>query len=95
MTPSFVVLYTPSFVERGGGVGVGITVSRKIGKATVRNHYKRVIRELVKLLAPLKATKGMDYIVIARVGILSSDFSQMKQELSKAFKNIKKPAASS
>jgi ribonuclease P protein component len=42
----------------------GITVSRRIGKAVVRNLVKRRLREILRQ-APLKA--GWDIVVIARV----------------------------
>ncbi len=62
VAPSMVV-----YVKRNGlGFNrLGITASKKIGKAVVRNRAKRRIRELYRLnLERLKA--GYDFVIVAR-----------------------------
>ena len=46
---------------------LGLSVSRKVGKAVVRNRWKRLIREAFRLTRE-KLPQGLDLIVIPRAG---------------------------
>ena len=65
----FLVLY--SFArgpdDRSGGMRLGISVGRKVGKAVTRNKVKRSIREAFWALEGLPADH--DYVVVARPGV--------------------------
>jgi ribonuclease P protein component len=66
----FLVLY--SFARRedepGGSARLGLSVSRKIGRAVQRNKVKRAIREAFSKLDPA-VPEGHDYVVVARPGV--------------------------
>lgn len=51
--------------NRFGSTRVGITTSKKIGNAVMRNRSRRIIREAVRQLLP-ELKKGYDLILVAR-----------------------------
>jgi len=53
----------------------GFSVSRRVGKAVVRNRVKRWLREILKA-APLKA--GWDIIFIARQSVAEANYAGLK-----------------
>ncbi len=81
--PGFVLLVRP----RGDGdpsIGVGYTVTKKIGGAVVRNRMKRRFRELARRLFPQMGIAGADHVLIGRSGGIERDFDQLDSELRKA-----------
>ena len=65
---------------------VGITVSKKLGKAHIRNRTRRRIREVYRLNEE-KFQPGWDIVVVARSRTLDADFSKLtKSYLSLAAK---------
>ena len=76
--PGFVLLTRPN-----GGVGVrfGITVTKRIGNAVVRNRMKRRFRELVRDLLPVQGLPDTDHVLIGREGGVERDFAQLRAEL--------------
>ena len=73
--------------NRCGYNRVGITASKKTGKAHDRNRAKRVIREAYRLLEPLICTaNGWDIVFVARVRTtvcpMQEVYCLMKKQLS-------------
>ena len=65
---------------------LGVTVSKKVGCSVTRNRVKRYIREIFRtnrLLLP-----AVDLNVIARSEAAAMDFSNLQQQLLKAFRYI-------
>lgn len=67
---------------------VGISVSKKVGKANVRNKARRRIKESYRLNIDGKIKKGYDIIFIARVAIKDIDYIDVE----KAMKHLVKKA---
>ena len=74
--------------ERAGTVGIGLTVTRKIGNAVTRNRARRRLREALRLMLPGPARPGTDYVVVARQPALTFPFAQLQVELAGAFEQI-------
>jgi len=55
---------------------VGITVSKKLGKAHIRNRTRRRIREIYRLHED-KFQPGWDIVVVARSRAIDADFDQL------------------
>ncbi|MBU3079109.1 ribonuclease P protein component [Sphingomonas sp. XMGL2] len=85
--PGFVLLARP----RGDGDPVrrlGITVTKKIGNAVVRNRVKRRFRALGRELMPAFGIAGADHVLIARAGGVESDFAKLRADLEKALRKL-------
>ena len=59
---------------------VGITVSKKLGGAVVRNRTRRRIREVYRLQESL-FTPGWDIVIVARTRAVKADFSALTRGL--------------
>ena len=68
---------------------LGITVTKKIGNAVVRNRMKRRFRELARVLIAPNGIDGADHILIGRAGGVERDFGQLRTELDKALKRAR------
>ena len=86
-TPGFVLLARPRAAAKEEGddaVRIGVTVTRKIGNAVVRNRMKRRFRELLWSALPESGLPDHDHILIGREGGVERDFAQLREELGAA-----------
>lgn len=79
----FVVLAVRSEAPALRGTRLGVTVSRRVGGAVVRNRVKRRIRVWFRH-AREKLAPGLDLVVIARRAAAELDSSAMEAELREA-----------
>lgn len=77
----FVLLTRPN---GGEGIRFGITVTKKIGNAVVRNRMKRRFRELLRAALPTQGLPDHDHVLIGRAGGVERDFHRMAEELAQA-----------
>ena len=57
---------------------VGITVSKKLGHAVVRNRVRRRLREVYRLNEH-RFSQGWDIVVVARTKAIHTDFGKLTQ----------------
>ena len=81
----YLVLYVRK--NRTEGNRVGITVSKKLGKAHIRNRIRRRLREVYRLHED-QFLPGWDVVLVARSKALTADFAA----LTKSFLSLAKKA---
>ena len=81
--PGFVLLVNP-VARDDGSRRFGVTVTKKIGNAVVRNRMKRRFRALLRELLPTLGIVGADHVMIGRETGIERDFAQLRDELVQA-----------
>jgi ribonuclease P protein component len=86
-TPGFVLLV---FDRRDDDDGkrLGITITKKVGNAVVRNRMRRRFRALAAELLDAHGKAGADHILIGRDGGIERDFSALRAEMAKALDKL-------
>ncbi|MEZ5744345.1 MAG: ribonuclease P protein component [Sphingomonadaceae bacterium] len=84
--PGFVLLANPN---AGQGQRFGITVTKKIGNAVVRNRMKRRFRALLRDALPSEGLPDTDHVLIGREGGIERDFAKLREELSAALARVR------
>lgn len=88
-TPGFVLLVR----QRNDGVAtkrLGLTVTKKIGNAVIRNRMKRRFRALANDVIRDGGVSGADHVLIGRAGGVERDYGQLRDELTKALQRAAK-----
>ena len=67
---------------------LGITVTKKIGNAVVRNRMKRRFRALAAELFPTNGIAGADHVLIGRAGGIERDHALLRRELAGALAKL-------
>ncbi|OFX06269.1 MAG: ribonuclease P protein component [Alphaproteobacteria bacterium RIFCSPHIGHO2_12_FULL_63_12] len=79
-TPSLLLIRgkAPNGLDR---IRVGYTVTKKIGKAVIRNRIRRRLREAARQIFPDHGAAGFDYVLIARPAAQSRDFALLLDDM--------------
>ena len=72
------------------GTRVGLSVSRKVGNAVVRNRVKRWLREAVRATEPPSAGPW-DVVLIARPDARDAGFEGLSGEVGDLFSRVSRP----
>ena len=86
--PGFVLLVRPRD-DGDPAIRLGITVTKKIGGAVVRNRMKRRFRSLARDVLPRNGVPGADHVLIGRQGGLERDFALLRSELESALAKLR------
>ncbi len=81
VAPGFILLL---YARQGqSDIRFGITITKKVGNAVVRNRMKRRFRALIFDILPWLGCAGNDYILIGRKEGIERDFGLLHGDLEK------------
>lgn len=69
---------------------LGFTVTKKVGKAHLRNRTKRRMRAAAGEVFPQLGRPGIDYVLIGRYNTAEVDFAKLTGDMRQAVKRINK-----
>lgn len=70
-------------------LGVGFTVSKRVGNAVTRNRVRRRLRAAAAEILPQGAATGCDYVIIGRAGSVDRPYDALRRDLVAALKRFK------
>jgi ribonuclease P protein component len=76
---------------RQGLVRFGLTASKKVGNAVMRNRARRRLRAAMIQLLAIHGVAGNDYVAVARTSSVTADWQALLDDLSALFKKLNRP----
>jgi ribonuclease P protein component len=73
---------------------IGLTVTKKVGNAVIRNRIRRRLKEALRAAGPLEARGDHDYVLVARHEAILRPFSALVSDLRDAFRAVAHEEAS-
>ncbi len=67
----------------------GMTVTKKVGNAAVRNRIRRRLKEATRVHAGGDMAAGNDYVIVGRREVLAVPFDELKRELSRRIRGAR------
>ncbi len=68
---------------------IGVSVSKKVGKAVIRNKVKRLIKESFRKKDLTNLSSGYDIVFVARVRIKFADMKIVDRDITNLIKKLK------
>lgn len=82
-TPGFVLLVRDRR-DDSPAIRLGITITKKVGNAVIRNRMRRRFRALAQEMLADKGKAGADHILIGRDSGIKRDFDALRADMVKA-----------
>lgn len=86
VAPAFIMQIVKT--SEGQAFRLGLTASRKVGNAVVRNRAKRRLREMVRVILKDRALAGIEIVLIARTAAANYDFARMTEDFKKGIEKL-------
>ena len=71
-----------------GTIRLGLTASRKVGGAVVRNRARRRLRALARAVLPRHGAPGHDYVLVARGDTATRPWPRLVQDIEAALRRL-------
>jgi len=88
-TPGFVLLVKDR-QDADPSIRLGITITKKVGNAVVRNRMRRRFRALALEMLGSKGKVGADHVLIGRDGGIERDFAELRADMARALDKLGK-----
>jgi ribonuclease P protein component len=69
---------------------LGLTVSKKVGNAVLRNRMRRRFRELARAVLPQAGITGADHVLIGRQGGIERPYADLVADLTRALAKVRR-----
>jgi len=86
-TPGFVLLVKDR-QDESADIRLGITITKKVGNAVVRNRMRRRFRALAQEMLAHNGKAGADHILIGRDSGIERDFAALRADMTKALEKL-------
>lgn len=86
VAPAFIMQIVKT--TEGQAFRLGLTASRKVGNAVIRNRAKRRLREMVRIVLKDKALAGLEIVLIAKTAAADYDFVRMTEDFKKGIEKL-------
>ena len=70
--------------ENGESLRLGLTVTKKLGGAVIRNRIRRRLRAAAREVFPLHAAGGTDYVLVARKAAYDRNYAELLDDMKRA-----------
>ena len=82
-TPGFMMLARKN-PENGEMARIGLTVTKKLGGAVIRNRIRRRLKAAAREVFPANAAAGADYVLIARKAAYDRNYTALLDDMKRA-----------
>ena len=79
-------------VDDAAAIGLGFTVSRRVGNAVARNRARRRLREAARAVLPGPASPGLNYVIVARSAALTCPYDRLLHDLRQGLSHLTRKA---
>lgn len=87
-SPSFLLAARENSAA-GDRARIGLTVTKKMGNAVVRNRIRRRLREAARAVFPTHGAAGTDYVLIARPAAETRNFAVLLDDMKRALLRLR------
>ena len=81
--PGFLML-SKNNPEIGDSLRLGLTVTKKLGGAVIRNRIRRRLRAAAREVFPLHGSAGTDYVLVARKAAYDRNYADLLDDMKRA-----------
>ncbi len=70
-------------------IRLGITITKKVGNAVIRNRMRRRFRALMREMLACQGRRGADHILIGRSDGIEMDYNRLRNDLQRGLQKLR------